>query len=97
MGLVTADEGATLAAGNVRDAEKPLDLANITQWHIAGDFSGGKPMDVEVGQILLVSEKEVPELAVMREARIKRHHLHRQRITGPPAVARCAHAIRAGH
>lgn len=90
LGLVTPEEGATLAAGNVRDESKPLDLANITQWHIAGDFAGGKPMDVEVGQILLVSEKDVPELAVMREARLKKAEAAKQKKQEELAKAKAA-------
>ena len=34
---------------------------------------------------------------LMRVARIKRHHLHRQRITGPPTLSRRPHSIDARH
>lgn len=77
--LALPDEGAVLSGGNVRDAAKPLDLANIAQWHIGGEFGGGKATDMEIEAILLVSEKDVPELAAAREAKAKQAEAEKQR------------------
>ncbi len=62
--LVTPQDGAPLSQPNkISKAGAKLDLANIMQWQLIGDWSADTPLDVEIESIVLIA----PDAALMQQ------------------------------
>lgn len=68
---VLPSSGATLSSPDAMAEGKSLDLAQVVQWQLGGDWSGS-PMRIEVSAILLLGEADDPRVGALGEERARR-------------------------